>query len=122
MSREIKKDETIIDGNTSDGYHTFDELYEHRAVLFAFICNQNKDFAWKSKQHEDGSMFDGMFIVGFTTPYGNVTYHYDMDLWDLFNIKELEYAPHFDGHTPDDVLERLKKTYPLINLVYNKKK
>lgn len=24
-------------GSTSDGYHTFDELYHHRAVLFSVI-------------------------------------------------------------------------------------
>lgn len=34
-----------INGNTSDGYHTFDELYHHRAILFAVICNANKDKA-----------------------------------------------------------------------------
>ena len=26
-------------GDVSDGYHTFNELYHHRAVLFANICN-----------------------------------------------------------------------------------
>ena len=36
----------------SDGYHTFDELYYHRMILFSIICNQNKDRAWKSKLHE----------------------------------------------------------------------
>jgi hypothetical protein len=30
-----------------------------------------------------------------------------MDLWDMFDVKELEEAPKFDGHTPDDVLSRL---------------
>ena len=28
-----------VNGSTSDGYHTFDELYEHRTVLFSVICN-----------------------------------------------------------------------------------
>lgn len=27
-----------ITGETSDGYHTFNELYHHRAVLFSVIC------------------------------------------------------------------------------------
>lgn len=26
-----------ITGSTSDGYHTFDELYHHRAVLFSVV-------------------------------------------------------------------------------------
>jgi hypothetical protein len=37
-----------IDGDTSDGYHTFNELYYHRMILFSVICNQNKSKAWKS--------------------------------------------------------------------------
>ena len=28
-----------ITGDTSDGYHTFNELYRHRAILFSVICN-----------------------------------------------------------------------------------
>ena len=34
--------------NISDGYHTFDELYYHRMVLFSIICNTYDDKAWKS--------------------------------------------------------------------------
>lgn len=29
-------------GELSDGYHSFNELYEHRMILFSIICNQNK--------------------------------------------------------------------------------
>ena len=43
-----------INGSTSDGYHTFDELYYHRTVLFAVICNTYCDKAWKSWLHADG--------------------------------------------------------------------
>lgn len=100
--------ERKIDGNTSDGYHTFNELYHHRAVLFALICSDHADIAWKSKLHEDGTMFDGMFIVGITTPQGNATYHYENEEWPLFEgVKELPNAPHFDGHTPDEALRRI---------------
>lgn len=89
----------------SDGYHTFGELYHHRAVLFAIICNQNKDKAWKSYKHDDGSMFDGgMFIVGIETPDGQYTYHYHVDpYWDMFEVKELDFAPKWDGHKPSDI-------------------
>ena len=83
-----------INGNTSDGYHTFNELYHHRAILFAVICNANKDKAWKSKKHSDGTMYDGMFIVGINTPHGDYTYHYDIEpYWNLFDVKTLEFAP-----------------------------
>lgn len=103
------KKEDISVGNISDGYHTFNELYHHRAILFAIICSNHKDIAWKSKQHNDGSMYDGMFIVGINTPDGQATYHYDIDpYWNLFNIQELPMAPKYDGHSPSDAIERLK--------------
>ena len=95
-------------GEVSDGYHTFNELYDHRAKLFALICHDHRDLAWKSLQHEDGSMYDGMFIVGVDTPQGQATYHYDVEpYWDMFWCRELERAPEWDGHTPDDAIERI---------------
>ena len=96
-------------GEISDGYHTFNELYDHRAALFAALCSYMKKDAWKSKYHEDGTMFDGMFIVGIQTKYGQITYHYDLDKWDWFNVKELDHAPLFDGHNPNTVIRRLIK-------------
>lgn len=92
----------------SDGYHTFGELYHHRALLFASLCNMNNLYFWKSEKHADGTMYPNMFIVGMSTPYGNATYHYDIDpYWDLFNCKILDNAPEFDGHTPDDAIRRI---------------
>lgn len=96
-------------GDVSDGYHTFNELYHHRAVLFSVICNQNQGKAWKSKKHTDGSMYDGMFIVGIETPEGQATYHYDIEhYWNMFNLSIYEKAPKWDGHTPEDSLRRLE--------------
>lgn len=90
--------------SVSDGYHTFEELYYHRMVLFSIICNQNKERAWKSKQHHDGTMFDDTsFIVGVETPEGQYTYHYHLNYWDHFDVKVLEYAPEYDGHKPSDI-------------------
>ena len=94
--------------DVSDGYHTFKELYHHRAVLFSVICNSLKDIAWKSKLHDDGTMYDGMFIVGINTPNGQATYHYDIEpYWDMFHVKELIRAPKWDGHTPDEAIRRI---------------
>lgn len=98
-------------GSVSDGYHTFDELYHHRAILFSVICNLHPELAWKSKQHDDPNfpMYDGMFICGIETPMGQATYHYDIDpYWEIFNVKELERAPKYDGHTPEDAINRIK--------------
>lgn len=95
-------------GNLSDGYHTFNELYHHRAILFSVICNSMPDKAWKSKLHDTGDMFDGMFIVGIETPEGQATYHYDIDpYWEMFRVKELEKAPKWDGHTPQAAIDRI---------------
>lgn len=96
-----------IDGNTSDGHHTFNELYYHRMVLFSVVCNQNKEKSWKSWKHNDGTMFDGYFIVGITTNQGNYTYHYHKDYWDMFDVKELDLAPEWDGHKPEDITRLL---------------
>ena len=103
--------EKIKTGELSDGYHTFNELYYHRAVLFSVICNSHKDIAWKSKKHHDGTMYNGMFIVGIDTSQGQYSYHYDMNIWSMFDVKELEYAPKFDGHKPSDIDRLLSLNY-----------
>lgn len=100
-----------------DNYHTMDELYDHRTVLFAVICSQNKNRAWKSKRHHDNSYEEGWFIAGLETPYGQITYHQKMEYWDLFDVTICHHAPFYDGHTSDDVLDRLK-LYFLGNLLF----
>lgn len=108
-------DPTPITGETSDGYHTFNELYHHRAVLFSVIVATFPEKAWKAKKHRDSTMYDGMFIVGIETPDGQATYHYDISpYWDMFRCKEIEFAPEWDGHTPAQAIERIGKLADLI--------
>jgi hypothetical protein len=103
-------------GKVSDGYHTFDELYDHRAKLFSVIVNTYDYLSWKSRKHSDGTMFDPdpvdgeYFIVGIETPNGHATYHYTMKYWDLFQCPEIHYAPEYDGHTSNDAIERVLTT------------
>jgi len=95
----------------SDGYHTFEELYFHRMILFSCLCVNNED-AWKSKLHSDGTMFDDYFIVGIGTEKGKQsTYHYHISKWSFFACLELDKAPEFDGHTAEDSLRRLGERY-----------
>ena len=102
-----------ITGDTSDGYHTFDELYDHRARLFSVIVRNYRDRAWKSRLHHDGTMYEGMFIVGVETPQGQATYHYYIDpYWDMFDCKELARAPEWDGHTPEQAISRIASLRP----------
>lgn len=97
-------------GNFSDGYHTFQELYNQRAILTAVIWNDHKDIAWKSKKHfdeENDPMFEGDFIIGIDTPEGQATFHIDLAYWDFFDIQELPNAKQWDGHTPEQAIERI---------------
>jgi hypothetical protein len=101
-------------GKISDGYHTFDELYAHRAELFLALCRmicalREKHRVWRSKLHDDGSMFVGWFIMGIDmAPGDQITYHLPLRHWNHSGFAlTLEKAPPFDGHTPSDVLKRL---------------
>ena len=87
----------------SDGYHTFEDLYEQRLILSATLA-KNNPYAWKSKRHEDGSVpfGGGWFIMGFDTDEGCYTYHYELNDWDLFQCKELDKGKPWDGHTLGD--------------------
>lgn len=104
--KEIKKE--IEDGTLSDGYHTFNDLYYQRLILFATIVNKWSDKAWKSSKHENGELCfgGGWFIVGIDTPKGSYTYHYENKYWNMFDCKTLDKAKKWDGHTSKDV-ERL---------------
>lgn len=105
-------------GQISDGYHTFDELYEHRHRLFLALCSALSALAthevWRSRLHSDGTHLAGWFIAGIgTAPGHQITYHLPDRLWPETSwIRELERAPAFDGHTSDDVLGRLKALCP----------
>ena len=99
---------------TCDGYHTYDELYDHRITIYIALCRfiYNKGpLVWRSKFHSDGTAWDGWFILGIFKQKGQqITYHLPMDRWDETTFaSECPKAPEWDGHTPQDVLERLKK-------------
>lgn len=103
----------FIDENTSDGYHTFKELYEFRkvynAILFNEWCSQGKYLVHKSTKHADGEdcFGGGWFIVVETLPTGDISNHYEMQDWDLFVCKTRDKAKEWDGHTSRDVVARL---------------
>ena len=110
------KEETMEDkGNISDGYHTFNELYEYRllynASMFNEFAKQGLYDVHKSKRHSDGTIPFGdgnWFIVQAELPTGQISNHYEMKDWELFDVPEKEKANHYDGHTPQDVTKRLR--------------
>lgn len=104
---------TITDMSAvSDGYHTFNSLYHQRLILTAALACAFPNLAWKSRKHSDGEVpfGGGWFIVGFATPEGQYTYHYEDKDWDLFQCPEVEKAPEWDGHTDKDVRRLLSLT------------
>ena len=62
------------------------------------------DTDFRSKQHQDGSMFESYFIVGIETPEGQYSYHYNLKYWNYFDmIDTYEFAPEWDGSKADDL-------------------
>lgn len=103
----------------SDGYHTIKELYDHRIRLFIEYLKlrykSDKHFKisseiWKSLSHSDGSKYEGWFILGIYKEKGfQISYHLPINYWEeCYFADTLEQAPEFDGHTSEQVLERLK--------------
>lgn len=109
-SESLKEDR----GDISDGYHTFNELYRHRRELFFALCRAMKDThtVWRSKQHhgDDEPIPEGVFAIGINTEENQqISYHYKLAHWEDTNFAEtFEAAPKWDGHTPEDVLKRLR--------------
>lgn len=129
-----------IDGSlrdcNCDGFHTFDELYEHRIILYIALCKKINEedemeksmkafkdgFAfdkngwirkvWCSIQHSDGTTFGDWFVLGINKEKGKqITYHLPARFWsEVCEFAEvLEKAPEWDEHNSDDVLKRLKE-------------
>jgi hypothetical protein len=104
----------------TDGFHSFDDLYEHRRALTVALFKAIDDEppptfvvpeVWRSKEHhpDDSPMLRGYFVVGVTLPeLGQISYHYELAHWSDFDAFEtLPHAPKWDGHTSEDVVERL---------------
>lgn len=111
-------------GDLNDGYHSFNELYRYRMLYNAAFFNglahydDRADGSWevqydvhKSKKHSDGEdcFGGGWFIVMTELPTGQISNHYEMKYWDLFNIPEKDKANVWDGHSPAEAANRLEK-------------
>jgi hypothetical protein len=121
--RQVVKEEVAalapVNGKTSDGYHTFDELYEFRmlynAALFNAWYDQDLYDVHKSIRHHDGEecFGGGWFIVVAILPSGQISNHYRVEHWDLFDIPVTSKAKYpYDGHTAGDTIARLKEILP----------
>lgn len=111
----------LDDMQVSDGYHTMDELYDHRITLYIALCRElranpayqvgQKANVWRSRVHADGSFMQNWFVLGIGTEEGEqIAYHLPESRWEECDFADTyEIAPiEWDGHTSADVLERLK--------------
>lgn len=95
-------------GELSDGYHTFNELYEHRHRLWILICHTWRNLSFKTWLNSDKEKMEGWFILGLNHPeLGQISYHLPARLWADCKVGSVAYNAHYDGHSSVDVLERL---------------
>jgi len=93
-----------VTGETSDGYHTFNELYDHRCLLFINLCLCQPTKAYWRPHYEEWP------LIGLETTAGQVTYHVPEKYLPLFKDKINEGGPEWDGHTASQVVDRLRNT------------
>ena len=95
----------------SDGFHTFKEYETFKTLYNAafFNCIVGKYKVCKSIYHDDGKkpFNGGYFVVYAELPTGQISNHYELKYWNLFNIPIVDKAPKWDGHTSFDVMNRM---------------
>lgn len=96
----------VVNGDISDGYHTFEELYAHRVLLYLALARKS---GWPAYYRCD---FEGWFALYLETPDGQISYHVPNRYLDRVKMWASDadakgYA--FDGHTGQIVLERLEE-------------
>lgn len=89
-------------------------LYESRLLLNVIFfnslknCDCHKSLKWQPKKNSNEWIEDkGWFIVMAELPNGQISFHYKIENWDLFNIPIKEKCNVFDGHDTDLVNSRL---------------
>jgi hypothetical protein len=96
-------------GEVSDGFHSFNDLYAHRHALFIALMYCNPELSYRTRRHADGTEWSGWFLAVMNLPNGQVSYHFPESYWDqLDGIPIVEQSPSYDGHTSQDVLDRLR--------------
>lgn len=100
----------IVDGDLSDGFHTFNELYTHRILLF-LACVQKGVF---KASHVVEDHFDGwdLIVTHTATNYQQISYHVPLSYrWayeKLPRLSKQEQEKIYDGHTGDLVCHRIE--------------
>lgn len=101
----------------SDGYHTIQELYDHRCLLWINFCLVFRKYAYLIEKH----LNDDWHLLGLDFEDGTqMSYHIPTKYLKYVNyipkkhvewkngFGEVEKKWNWDGHTSKDVLKRLE--------------
>ncbi len=94
----------IVGNDISDGYHTFDELYDHRVLIYINLCLLMKDkAAWRPD-------FEGWYCLYLDLNGAQISYHCPNKTLSLIEGKITRNDQMvFDGHQGSDVIYRLEE-------------
>lgn len=104
----------IVNGDMSDGYHTFDELYEHRCLLYLLWlveeakwgAGRKREVFWV-KDH-----FEGWDLVATNVGRKQISYHVPSEYRPVLEkcfVRKESLDDVFDGHTSQAVAQRMKE-------------
>lgn len=106
----------------SDGDHTLKDLYFARMLLNAALFNEWSGWNFphkrvrsvqKSKLHADGTMFEGGWFIVMAEvlqrdgSFKQISFHYEILYWDLFQINPRVRAAEWDGHDAQEAYRRI---------------
>ena len=119
ISYSRKTDPKFSAGEISDGYHSFNELYDYRKTYNALLFKEWASYdipkydVHRSKKHHDGEpCFGGeYFVVTAMLPTGQISNHYKLKYWDDFDDipEEPTVKWPYDGHSSEEALERMEQ-------------
>lgn len=96
----------------SDGYHTIDELYEHRCLLFIawMVSDGCPGNCYVLEDHYDGWDLIVCEMESLRKECRQISYHVKKELRPYYKTLKREWAlrHNYDGHTSQDVLKRIK--------------
>lgn len=101
----------IVNGNMSDGYHTFDELYEHRCLLYLTWLVEEKKYGGQRAVFYKLDHFPGWDLVATHIGGQQVSYHLPLKYRDIvmhYFTPRADLESVWDGHSSSDVVKRLE--------------
>ena len=99
----------IVNNDISDGYHTFDELYNHRVILYLALIKNTNYPCFIKEDHYPG--WDAVYLE---LPTGQISYHLPFQYRDVLIGRANKVGEEYlwDGHTSEVVLSRINQTLP----------